>query len=351
MVITKTLNIISKFKRPLVSGRSYIAELDGLRFVAIAWVVFGHLHYIGNYQFPSWIVPFLNRPSLGVELFFVISGFVICQPFLNSKPDLKDYYFRRIRRIEPPFLICITLLLLSQCLRGIFSLELDGFLHALATFTYTHGLFYRDMSPINSVTWSLEVEVVFYLMAPFVVRAFLNIRKPWMRSASLLVTGLLLAIIAQPFRDYFLVYKGLLGNACFFFAGIAIAAMPKTRRTYYWDIVSLCGLMLVTWIILNSVNFIILNTIGWFGLCVGTLKGRVFKMLLSLPPFPIIGGMCYTIYLFHFPIIRQLIKLPYLRDTSSLLSFTVVAILSFGCCACLYFIIERPFMRRPRSVN
>lgn len=345
MVITNTLNIVSKFKRPLASGRSYIAELDGLRFVAIAWVVFGHLDYIGNYQFPSWIEPFLNCPSLGVELFFVVSGFVICQPFLKSKPNLKDYYVRRIRRIEPPFLICITLLLLSQYLRGIFALDLDSCLHALATFTYTHGLFYGDMSPINSVTWSLEVEVVFYLMAPFIVSAFLNIKEPWIRSASLLITGLFLAIIAQPFTEYFLVYKGLLGNVCFFMVGIAIAAMPKMRKAYYWDIVSMSGLLLMVWIIFYSIDFIVLNTIGWFCLCVGTLKGRIFKMLLSLPPFPIIGGMCYTIYLFHFPIIRQLTKLPYLKDTNSLFGFAVVSILSFACCACLYFIIERPFMR------
>ena len=56
----------------------------------------------------------------------MISGFVICQPFLNSKPDLKDYYFRRIRRIEPPFLICITFLLLSQCLRLAAKLRATG---------------------------------------------------------------------------------------------------------------------------------------------------------------------------------------------------------------------------------
>ena len=234
-------------------------------------------------------------------------------------------------------------------MRGIFSSDLDSWLHALATYTYTHGLFYGDMSPVNSVTWSLEVEVAFYLMAPFIVSAYLKIRDPWLRSGALLLTSILLALIAQPFRENFIVYKGLLGNVCFFFAGIAIAAMPKLHRAYYWDIISILGIILITWIVLVDTNHTALNSMGWFCICVGSLKGHAFRRILSLPPFPVIGGMCYTIYLFHFPIIRQLIKLPYLNATNSIFNFVIVIALSIICCSGLYFIVERPFMRRPVS--
>ena len=86
--------ILSSFRRPLAAGSAYIAELDGLRFVAITWVVFGHLDYVGNYQFPLWIEAFLDASKLGVQLFFVISGYVISRPFIRAQPNLKDYYIQ-----------------------------------------------------------------------------------------------------------------------------------------------------------------------------------------------------------------------------------------------------------------
>src|SRR5258706_13117265 len=94
--------------RPGISNRNYYPALDGLRGVAILLVIFHHNFRFMNYFFFGW---------LGVDLFFVLSGFLITDILLNtvgSPGFLKNFYLRRVFRIFPVYyvalLICLFIL-------------------------------------------------------------------------------------------------------------------------------------------------------------------------------------------------------------------------------------------------
>src|SRR6266700_536187 len=111
------------FSRVTSSG-VVIPEIDGLRCVAILWVLGFHID--GEYikvmgaRFPGQIQGsafhgLLVTWDFGVQLFFVISGFILGLPFVrhhwngSPKPRLGQYYLRRVTRIEPPYVINLIL--------------------------------------------------------------------------------------------------------------------------------------------------------------------------------------------------------------------------------------------------
>src|SRR5207249_8019802 len=76
---------------------------------------------------------------------------------------LSTYFLRRVTRIEPPFiLVALLLFLLSMALH-----ESSTSQHLAATLVYSHQAAYGQLSPINGVFWSLEAEVQWYLIVPF----------------------------------------------------------------------------------------------------------------------------------------------------------------------------------------
>ena len=112
------------FKRITSSG-SFIPEIDGLRFIAIASVVIMHAgvyimikdqtNYVDTFDF-ELLGKILHHAMLGVPIFFAISGFILGLPFAkfhinNGKSiNLKTYFIRRLTRLEPPYIVILTML-------------------------------------------------------------------------------------------------------------------------------------------------------------------------------------------------------------------------------------------------
>ena len=148
-----------------------LKELDGWRAVSVLLVI---VHHVGAYQHPRlarsgfMLSLFEGLGPLGVKVFFVISGFVICRLLILEEKrfgavSLKGFYIRRVCRIIPPFYVytaaaclLLSLGLIKDSWRGIFS----------GTF------FLEDLYPALSVSWfmghswSLAVEEQFYLIFP-----------------------------------------------------------------------------------------------------------------------------------------------------------------------------------------
>ena len=101
---------------------------------------------------------------------------------LNKKTPvpLSKYYLRRLTRLEPPYIIIMTLLFGALILVQNEDLK-SLFPHYLASLFYLHRLFFDTWSPINPPTWTLEIEVQFYIIAPFLALLYFSIKRKWVR--------------------------------------------------------------------------------------------------------------------------------------------------------------------------
>jgi len=146
-----------------------LPSLDGLRALSIALVIIGHAYQGATDRSPStpiWLI--VANGGLGVEIFFVISGFLITWLLLKERErngiiSLRDFYVRRAVRIIPAlwaYLAIVLLLVLWGVLSGV---SRNAFLSA---FTFTTD--YSPWADSNTLahTWSLSVEEQFYLLWP-----------------------------------------------------------------------------------------------------------------------------------------------------------------------------------------
>ncbi len=155
-----------------IAGGGRIKELDGWRAISVLLVV---VHHLGAFQYAEFTAPHLRIASflrycgpLGVRVFFVISGFVICRLLILEERrfgavSLRGFYIRRVFRILPPYCFCLA----SICL--LFSLQwIVGSWPAILT----AAIFLSDFHPLaienwfTGHTWSLAVEEQFYLIFP-----------------------------------------------------------------------------------------------------------------------------------------------------------------------------------------
>ena len=182
-------SIASRFlvhiSRETSSGR-FIPEMDGLRFAAVAMVILYHLNGYLTAKSPfyssappssDWLAQAAMVGNRGVELFFVISGFILGLPFAahylkGAAPvNLRKYYLRRLTRLEPPYFVALLLLfIMGAVILGFPSASF--YPHFAASLFYSHSLIYGTFSPAMGVAWSLEIEVQFYLLVPLLTLLF-----------------------------------------------------------------------------------------------------------------------------------------------------------------------------------
>lgn len=348
--------------------KKLIPEIDGLRTLALLPVIFMHFNtnykrYLGT-ALGDGYENIVNNGERGVFLFFAISGFILSLGFYNilskgGEIDYKSYLLRRLTRLEPPFIIStLGLFLMVQ-------FSFDGgwkalLNHLIPTLTYTHHLIFGYWSPINPVTWSLETEIQFYLLIPFF---FLFLYSKSVRFRFVLLSAL---IVTMPFL--FLQEGGIfLGNphlkrslpvfCSHFLVGLLFLNLYKsslwerTKDSYVWDVIGVVSILLfigghfggrpLEALILDILILLIF---------VSVFKGRALNKIFNLQPIVIFGGMCYSIYLLHYPIFFGVSKISkYLLVQDSLLNYIVQFVLSFVIMfifASIFFILfEKPFMK------
>lgn len=369
--------LLGRLSRVTSSG-DFIPEIDGMRFLAIALVIVFHInaYYLLKRPIPpdhsyreSLLHSLLGHGYLGVPIFFAISGFILSLPFASHYlfqkplPSLKRYYLRRVTRLEPPYLINLFLLFLLQLI--VLDLTFRMLLpHLLASVFYVHNIAYGYESKINAVAWSLEVEVQFYLLAPFIARLF-AFKNPLLRRASFVGLALLgmgaadalKAVGANPVfsEDYF-----ILDNLKYFMAGFLVADLYLTTwarepvRHWAWNVVAPAALLILL-LLPHQRDYgyeIVMAPVTIFVLLVSAFKSPFWNRALRKPWIVAIGGMCYTIYLYHFAFISlfgrvflRLMKMP-----SDPLNVLILVALLFSLvlifCMMLFPWLEKPFMYR-----
>ena len=153
-----TAAFVRRLSRVTTSG-SFIPEIDGLRFLAIAAVIAWHvdeqiLYLAGNDSErlgSSWLAQLTSRGQYGVQLFFSISGFILGLPFARqaiasgARVALDKYFRRRLTRLEPPYLL--TLFIYFACKIAFRSDRArDLFPDLLASCFYVNGIVHNAQS-------------------------------------------------------------------------------------------------------------------------------------------------------------------------------------------------------------
>ncbi len=358
------------------AGRRWIPEIDGLRFVAIALVLFSHVvttlvlaahrSVVVDRPFGDTLRPdgygqleqLAHQGSIGVHVFFMISGFVLALPFISHqhaggpRVDLRRYFRRRLTRIEPPYLVVMATLFGVGWLTG----ARVGWGDLWASATYTHGLLYHSLSPLNAVAWSLEVEVQFYVLVPALALLLCAGRRAIRRKSILLIAVTLMALQVSGMVTTKHAYAFLGSFLQFFLLGWLLADVyvvdwrmdPTTRRS--WDLLSvtLIPMLLVG---LATVPMFEQVFAPWvvFGIGYCAFRGALTHRLLSTTWVALVGGMCYSIYLIHYPIFVLLhgilAPITNLPPPLALIAGSVVLIPPVVVVSALFFLaVERPFM-------
>ena len=356
--------VAEQLSRTTVSTR-FIPEVDGVRFVAIFMVityhVSGYFLVYGSYAgqeslaYHKYLFDFGAR---GVDLFFTLSGFILALPFarrylLRLPPQpLRWYYLRRLTRLEPPLLIHViavgcfrlylTAITTSQLVSGFF-----GHLFYVSRIVGSHRL--------NVVLWSLEVEAQFYLLAPLLATIYklANQRTRFLVFVGLGVTLHFLSPYVFANTDNFFHY------ALYFVCGMAVAdyyvmsdiGSGQPSRTAALDVAVL---------VLVPVSMVI-NNLDWApelvlpvycGLVlVAAFQGKLMGRVMQNPVLVTIGGMCYTIYMYHYVMISVVGRFTaawfgqLLYELFFVLQFIVHSLIIVTMCAVVFRITEKPFMR------
>jgi peptidoglycan/LPS O-acetylase OafA/YrhL len=345
--------------RRITTHGNWIPEIDGLRFVAIIATLLVHIlgetYLHGGQTFPQQyretVLTFIDHGDRGVLLFFAISGFILAQPFLrqhllHGQPvSIKGFFKRRLTRLEPPYI-------LSLLIYGFAIAITQHRLWSLIPPLLTHIVYLRNFLPgesLNFVTWSLEVEVQFYILAPLL--GILYAIRPTALRRGILISLIVMSALIRA-HSHGLAAWNLPGQLQFFLVGFLLADLRATRTEStthrWWDLVSL-----VVWIAIfaTPARYIAFSLPALILVAyLATFNGPVTRQIFRTPWIALTGGMCYSFYLMHMLVISTASRLTrrFITPTSLTLSYLVQVVLLGACiylfCTAYFILIERPCM-------
>lgn len=307
---------------------AYIPAIDGLRAIAVLSVIIFHANFLDV----------LPGGFTGVDMFFVISGYVISQSLsnrsdLNFGDYLKDFYRRRFLRILPAFLVvlCVSFLLSAMFMPQFWLSELINRTGLAAFFglsnfvlAWNTDTYFSPSAELNPYlhTWSLGVEEQFYVIFPVIYFVWLRYKKraaivwavlPLLALASLVISAFQthsdplsafyllpgrfweLAVGAMLFqiigtrrfssRSRRLMHFLLLGGLALVMAGFLFAG--RHQFPFPWALATVLGtVLMITAIVLQAESF-----------------PSLLPRLLQSPLATYIGRLSYSLYLWHWPVV------------------------------------------------
>ena len=233
-------------------------------------------------------------------------------------------------------------------------------------FFYLHNIIYGTISPVNPVSWSLEIEIQFYLLVPLLVLIFLA-RHSSIRILLLFATVIFFIYLPSvfDFREYNLGFS-IFTYGHFFILGFLLTEFYLQgllqQKFRIWDLIVFLSIALIIALKTDQVNLgsRLYNSMALSFLLslffIGGFKGLVANKILNHRIVTTIGGMCYTLYLLHFPVYFILTKaFADLYFENYLLIYLILLLtifpISIISLSLIYLILEKPFMYREWNFN
>ena len=356
---------------------------DALRAIAALSVVLFHVAFVlEGFTDPNW-GRYATQLNIGVTIFFLISGFLLYRPFVRARylgeplPAIGAYATRRLFRIVPAYWVALVVIALWIDLPVVFD-------HPWFHFSFTQVYNREDLLTGVGHTWTLAVEVTFYIFLP--VWAFLLRRLPRGASDRQFVLSEALPLVAifgvalwwnitQVERIKGLVLfspeVATLPRFLDHFAlgmGLAVASVVLAGRERPPRLVRVVEER--SWLpwVLAAVGFVVLANLGssyisadvepvrhelrgLIALCVllpavfGEARGGVVRRVLAWPPLLWIGLISYSLYLWHPAIAQKIVYTDLDENVGWVLPAVLVVIASIAVAAVGFYLVERPVLR------
>lgn len=339
----------------------HVPQLDGIRAIAILSVVACHVWLTLDY-------PTLHRVMsagwAGVDLFFVLSGFLITGVLLDARSDsryFRNFYGRRILRIWPLYYLVLAFILFAWP-----SHNLDLVRENWALYVFWLANFVPpDTVPLAAaVMWSLSVEEQFYIVWPFVARyctesALLKV------CVAILIATPIIRLILSPDTDMKMLRNMTVCRMDTLAAGALICLIHRggmfsadTLRRAGWLLTTLagCAWLVTTALALNETHRLYGDTLhysvilaGSCGVLLLALYSEAAARVLRSSPLVAIGRVSFGMYLFHaFALIAvswviERARIPW-SIANSLALLVSVSALTFGVAWLSFNLFERPIL-------
>ena len=338
----------------------YRSDIDGLRALAVLPVLFYHVG-----------IPFFSGGYVGVDIFFVISGFLITglivEELKRGEFSVANFYERRIRRIFPALFFMIFLVMLA----GLFILLPREFAYygksAVATAVFISNMFFwkttsnyfdgpAETHPLLH-TWSLAVEEQFYILFPVLLFLVYKFARKYLSQILLLILlgSLVLSVWGvsnAPTATFYLAptraWELLIGSI------LAIGFIPEIKRSFAASLMGLMGLICIAYPVFFYDSDTAFPGLAAVVPCLGAAfiihagsgsHKTLISTLLSSRLLVGVGLISYSLYLWHWPLIVFLRHHILLRALSPTEIFCVIAA-SFIMAIISWRYVEKPFRGR-----
>lgn len=299
-----------------------IEALTFLRFVAAALVVNFHFGVDVTHLYGALI----SGPEM-VTFFFVLSGFVMGISYLNRDVGVRSYWWARMARIMPVYLLALGLVVLANLTSG----KLIDTTALVLSASLLQSWFSPYPATLNTPGWSLSVEAFFYFSFPFILRYIKKVdasalRITWYSLILWCITQVITTIAmssgmyaGQHTLSHDLIFYFPLTHFCSFLLGISGAMWVLSTKRQEFSEATLHALILVTTVVLIwslnnkelisevvGLNFafgssffapLFLSLIVFIALCRSRLVG-----MLSSKPLVLLGEASYSLYILQKPI-------------------------------------------------
>ena len=310
--------------KTIIASAPRIPELDGLRGIAILLVV--SFHYINN-QLVGHSNPFAKIAAkltsfgwVGVDLFFVLSGFLIGSILIKNKKTtnfFSTFYIRRLVRIVPNYYLLILLFLLLVSIpffSGSYFVTGNNNIPWWSYFLMVHNFYMAFLdnmgNPAMSVTWSIGIEEQFYIIFPFIVFYAKDTWLPYILLLAIIVASLLRLQYSSWISPYVLLPCRM--DAISFGALIAWVNCRFDLKVLVYSWQKLLWIILFTDVIISFFLYYNFGDLGvikhflfaiFFSVCLVyalTFTNSWYSVFLRNSILRWVGSISYSLYLFHY---------------------------------------------------